>query len=711
MNLWSKRNRRRQSRQSPWQMVLERLEERTLLAAAPTLAVPGTQTTLEDTAKAITGITLTSAADPVTVTFTVGHGTLTLSENVGSGLTATQVTSNSMMSVSVGTSVSATVAQVNATLANSSGLTYTPSANYNGSDTLTISITDTTNFPLTSSATIPLSITAVNDAPTLSLSIANVIVDEDPVTAFKTVASFATVTSFGGVDENSTNPTAQAVTKYTVTSVSTTGGLTFTTAPAIDPVTGTLTFQTAANSNGTATFSVTATDNGGTANSGSDTSAAKTFVITVNAVNDPPTIATPAAQTTPQGTAKVITGLSFADVDAGTSNVTVTLSAPGGKLTVLGNVTSGVTTSQITNNGTASVTITAPLAAINATMANAAGLTYLPNPLFYGFDSLSITINDNGNTGGAPQSSSATVSITVTPSNGTVTITDITPNVTYTAKGSAKLRVVVVNGMLAVTINGIAYPFYSQTDKIETLTFNGGSGKDEVNLTGLDKTLYSGLKTIVINGNAGNDLLIGSDIKLAPAIKQTISGGAGNDTITGGLGDDMLNGGAGTDLLIQSGDVDFTLTNTSLDGMGADKLTGIENVSLTGGASNNKLDASAFTLGSVTLVGGDGNDTLLGGSKNDALSGQAGDDSIEGGAGNDTLSGGDGNDKLHGDAGNDLLIGGFGDDMLDGETGNDTGVLGQGGQARNGNSQHDGDVMPTSIKVINEAFNKLFAWE
>src|SRR5262249_5286111 len=61
----------------------------------------------------------------------------------------------------------------------------------------------------------------------------------------------------------------------------------FTSLPAISS-TGTLTYQTAPNANGTATVTIVAKDNGGTANGGNDTSAPQTFNINVTAVNDPP---------------------------------------------------------------------------------------------------------------------------------------------------------------------------------------------------------------------------------------------------------------------------------------------------------------------------------------------------------------------------------------------------------------------------------------
>src|SRR6185312_6366861 len=59
----------------------------------------------------------------------------------------------------------------------------------------------------------------------------------------------------------------------------------------------TLTYTPAGNANGTATVTVHFHDNGGTANSGSDTSVAQTFTINVTAVNDVPSFTKGADQT------------------------------------------------------------------------------------------------------------------------------------------------------------------------------------------------------------------------------------------------------------------------------------------------------------------------------------------------------------------------------------------------------------------------------
>ena len=163
-----------------------------------------------------------------------------------------------------------------------------------------------------------------------------------------------------------------------------------------------------------------------------------------------------------------------------------------------------------------------------------------------------------------------------------------------------------------------------------------------------------------IDGQAGDDVILGdhqiSDPHLIPdGSSDLIYGGVGSDSIDGqfeddrliggpsrpqlapavGEGNDTLRGGAGTDRLELEVDANVTLTDGLVTGQGSDTLIGVETAILTGGAGNNLLDASAFTLGSVTLLGGAGDDTLRGGSGDDSLAGQAGNDSLAGGAGSD----------------------------------------------------------------------------
>ena len=202
--------------------------------------------------------------------------------------------------------------------------------------------------------------------------------------------------------------------------------------------------------------------------------------------------------------------------------------------------------------------------------------------------------------------------------------------------------------------------------------FDGGDGLDAfLGMAGNDS----------LNGGGGNDILLGS------AGRDVINGAAGNDIIrgqggsgdilTGGLGDDSIDGGVGNDRVVEAGDVDFTLTNTSLAGAGNDLVRGIEQARLIGGVSNNTIDASAFT-GTTALFGLDGDDLLIGGSNIDVVFGQLGNDTIEGGLGDDILFGQDGDDSIRGFAGNDDLYGGLGNDNLFGDDDFDE-IFGEGG--------------------------------
>lgn len=219
-------------------------------------------------------------------------------------------------------------------------------------------------------------------------------------------------------------------------------------------------------------------------------------------------------------------------------------------------------------------------------------------------------------------------------------------------------------------------------------------------------------------------------------------------TLTGGAGNDTFLGSTAVDLLVESGDVNFTVTNTQLTGVGIDVLSGIDRVRLNGGIGANLLDAGATSM-RVTLNGGDGNDTLIGGSAADRLDGGAGNDQLTGNLGVDTIIGGDGVDRLvesgdtsfglsnaslvgfqtdtlftmeeaeltggasansltvsnfpgpvtlHGGGGNDtlegtpfndLLDGGTGNDLVSGEEGNDTLQGGDGSDTLNGGNGDD----------------------
>lgn len=129
------------------------------------------------------------------------------------------------------------------------------------------------------------------------------------------------------------------------------------------------------------------------------------------------------------------------------------------------------------------------------------------------------------------------------------------------------------------------------------IVLDGAAGNDTISTGDYADRLYGGDGNDTINSGAGDDVLDGG------AGSDNLNGGDGNDNLTGGEGNDTINGGYGTDRVVESGNVNFILTNTSLTGNGTDSLSSIEAATLTGGSDNNNINASAFTLGSVTLDG------------------------------------------------------------------------------------------------------------
>ena len=112
------------------------------------------------------------------------------------------------------------------------------------------------------------------------------------------------------------------------------------------------------------------------------TSPAQTTQITITALNDAPINTVPGGQSVNEDTILPIVGVSVADIDS--SALTTTLSVLSGKL----DVTAGA---GVTDNGTASVTITGTAAQINAALV---GLTYTGNLNFNGADTLTVATND-----------------------------------------------------------------------------------------------------------------------------------------------------------------------------------------------------------------------------------------------------------------------------------------------------------------------------
>lgn len=113
---------------------------------APVNSLGGTIGTGEDAVDAwLSGMSISDpdaslATDEIFVTFHVANGRLEILTNVSGGITAGDIVAGANDSGTI--TVRATLNQINATLSATNGLTYSPNAHYNGSDTLTVTTND-----------------------------------------------------------------------------------------------------------------------------------------------------------------------------------------------------------------------------------------------------------------------------------------------------------------------------------------------------------------------------------------------------------------------------------------------------------------------------------------------------------------------------------------------------------------------------------------
>ena len=266
------------------------------------------------------------------------------------------------------------------------GLTYTPAANANGVATISLAIVDdggTANGGVDASASQSFTITvgAVNDAPSFDLPF---LPDQSVVqdSGAQTVAGYASNISSGPPDES-----AQTLT-FDVTNDDSD---LFSVQPAVDPVTGDLTYTPEAGVTGSAAVSVYLSDDGGTADGGADTSATVNFTIEVVPPN-----AVPVAQSQTGGSAletlendDVLITLSATDGDDEDLTFTILTPPTNGALGAI----SAVDCASTPNTCTATV-------------------TYAPTGDTNGLDQFTFSVND-----GNVDSNTATVEIDVTPVN------------------------------------------------------------------------------------------------------------------------------------------------------------------------------------------------------------------------------------------------------------------------------------------------------
>jgi len=469
-------------------------------------------------------------------------------------------------------------------------LNFSPVADANGGPvTITLTATDsggTSNGGFNQTTrTFTITVTAVNDAPTLNAIPSPAAILED--------AGQQTI-NLSGITIGPANEAPQTL---TVTATSSNTGLipnptvTYTSA---NP-TGTLTYTPVADAFGTATITVQVRDDGATANGGADT-ITRTFTVTVTGVNDAPTIdaIAPVVTNEDSGVNTVnLTGISIGPANEAPQTLTITA----------------------TSNNTAVV----PNPTVTYTSPNATGtLSFTPVLNANGVATVTVTVTDSGGTAnGGANSTVRTFTVTVNAVNdapvnsvpGTQTTNDEDPVTFSQARGNlisisdldaananVRLTLFPTNGSVQMaTQNGLTLVQGDGSAGIG-FVFDGTLSALNAALNGLifrPATDFHGTATLQVTTNDLGNTGIGGSLSDSDTINITV-----ND-----VNDAPINNVPAVQTLAEDGTRVFNTANGNLVSItDVDARSGTLRVVLT--ASNGRLTLGQTT--NLTFLSGDG---------------------------------------------------------------------------------------------------------
>ncbi len=448
--------------------------------------------------------------------------------------------------------------------ASTGAYTYTPTANFNGTDSFKVVVADPSGA--TAIQMITVSVAAVNDAPVADAA-ATIATNED-----NSVSGSVAATDVDG--DALTWSLAQAPANGAVT---------------LNATTGEYTYTPAANFAGGDAFDVIVADASGA-------TSMQRVSVAVSAVADMPTLAVVNPIIVPAGV--VLAGL--------TTSETLTGSAGGD--TINGNAGNDI----LDGNGATAMTVGLDIAsALGADLDGSEALALRIDNVPAGGTLSAGTQNQDGSWSlTAAQLPGLTVSASVT-GGFTLTVTATSSE----ANGSEATATASIDVILSPDAN-----FMSGGAGNDTMT--GGTGND---------TMYGNSGNDTISGGNGNDMIYGgknNDVLSGGDGDDRLDGNSGDDIIYGDAGNDIIIGGSGFDTLDYSGaqsaiNVDLSKKTVSGLATGNDTISGIE-----------KIIGSAFEN---NFKGSKDADQMDGGAGNDWLRGLGGADTLKGGAGNDTF--------------------------------------------------------------------------
>lgn len=335
-----------------------------------------------------TPVTIDPNTVPIKVSLSVQHGTISTSE------------STSAPSITLSQSLQG----VNDLLQT---LTYQSEDDFKGSDNLLINILNDDSEIIASKA-IFLTVDAVNDPPVLTVPTDMQITDEE---------QSITIEGFSVFDPD----ISQTINGHFQVSLSVNhgilhlkqiGGLTFTegkengkqsleftgTPEDVNNAFSAIAYASNTHYNGVDTLQVSVSDlgNSGLGNALEDS---KSVSITVNPINDAPSLLLPSSQETYEDEALTISGLQVNDLDINetpNSSISVSLSSNQGGITLLS--TEGITFNA-SENGNHSISFSGNIESVNAALME---IIYLPDLNTNGSDTISVSVNDHGFSGLSP---------------------------------------------------------------------------------------------------------------------------------------------------------------------------------------------------------------------------------------------------------------------------------------------------------------------
>jgi hypothetical protein len=491
---------------------------------------------------------------------------MTINENAGlqtvnlSGITTGASNQVQMLTVTAVSSNPGLIASpaVTYTSPNSTGtLTFVPATNSYGTNVITVTVNNngTSNNIVTRSFTV--TVNPVNQPPTMN-ALTNVTINEN--------AGLQTV-NLSGITTGASNQ----VQTLTVTAVSSNPGLIA--SPAVTYTspnsTGTLTFALVANGNGSASITVTVNNNGT-----SNNIVTRSFTVTVNPVNQPPTLNALANVTINENAGLQTVNLSGITTGASNQVQTLTVTAASSNPGLIAspavtytspNSTGTLNFTPVANgNGSASITVTVNNSGTSNNIVTRS-FTVTVNPVNQPptMNALTnVTINENAGlqtvnlsgitTGASNQVQTLTVTavssnpgliaspaVTYTSPNSTGTLTFApatnsygTNVITVTVNNNGTSNNIVTRSF-TVTVNPVnQLPTLNSLSNIVVVQYSGGgSSKQAVNLTGISSGLTNVAQKATVSATSSNTKLIPT-----PAISYTSPNSSGTLSFTPAYG-------------------------------------------------------------------------------------------------------------------------------------------------------------------------------